>query len=156
MHICVSTHTWKMHVFICTHACVCVYVYVYIHTCMYIHTYHLFQNHYRYTGNGWFILKSGWKVYKLIPHDVTAWLWGPDTEVPTTLELGCGRDLCCVKNVPRRVLPPPGRALPLAGLCPWWFEWREANPSIPHVRCRADPQIKLVTLHYEHIFVSDM
>lgn len=40
------------------------------------------------------------------------------------------------------------RTLPLAGLGPRRFEWRVANPSSPHVRCRADPQINSVTLHY--------
>lgn len=40
------------------------------------------------------------------------------------------------------------RTLPLAGLGPRRFEWRVANPSSPRVRCRADPQINSVTLHY--------
>ena len=140
---CVHLHTHC----VCSYAHICMCMYIYVCVCIYTHI-----TYFRYTGDGWLILKSGWKVYKLVPHDVTAWLWGPGIEVATVLELGCGRDLGCVRNVPRRVLPPPGRALPLAGLGPWRFERREANPSIPHVRCRADPQIKLVTLHYETHF----
>lgn len=48
-HVCPYTCTWKTHVFICTHVCVCVCVYT--HVCN-THTHHLFQNHYRYTGDG--------------------------------------------------------------------------------------------------------
>ena len=146
---CVHMHTYA---YVCVCVCVYIYIYIYIYTCVYIHTHHLFQNHYRYTGDGWFILKSGWKVYKLIPHDVTAWLWGPGIEVATTLELGCGRDLCCVKNVPRRVLPPPGRAL----LCwPRSLEvWVEGGkPLYPTCQVQSWPSNKVSHTSLQNTFL---
>lgn len=137
----------KTHVLICTHVRVCVY----IHMCAHTHI-----TYFRTTTDTLAMADSHWNLDgKLTNWFLMMWQLGFEDqalEVATILELGCGRDICCVKNVSRRVLPPSGRDLPLAGLGPWRFQWREAKPSIPHVRCRAGASTKLVTLHYETRF----
>ena len=146
---CVHMHTYA-YVCVCVCVYIYIYIYIYIHVCIYTHI-----TYFRTTIDILVMADSYWNLdEKFTNWFLMMWQLGFEDQALKLQQLWSwvvAETFVVLRMCQGECFLPLGGHC-FAGLGPWRFGWREANPSIPHVRCRADLQIKLVTLHYKTLF----